>query len=193
MNRKRNQSQLAQRSQRYNRDRLFQSSLSNRSLPYPDFRHTKNEENENNENLKPLPRNSVTTSLKHRKPVPFNRSCELPVSYVEPPILAIEQPAEDPELIEARKMNKNAFRLPIDELRSLYKDLVMRYKLGADQFNKLERKRAKMTNQLDILRKQVKNLEKEQAIVEAEFVRLGLASTNSPSPNPKPESHLAPK
>ena len=157
--------------QNCDRNRLFTSSLSNRSIPFPDF---KDADIDNFENTKPLPNSPRTSSLKHRRPVPEARSFDVPTVYIEPPILAQETKKSPNKNKNLNKTSKNKFMLPVEELKLIYQDLVRKYKNEANHFSNLERKRKKTMTQIEILEKQVKQLEKEQAIVDTEFVRLGL-------------------
>lgn len=161
--------------------RLYQSSLSNRSIPFASFRDSSLAEDELDN--RSLPRMIFRSPQK--KNVTEEQAEEIPKVFVEPPILAREAKqskdtsAKDSE--EDDKLNK----LTIQQLKERYKQLVERYRSGAETFNKLEKKRVRMTTQLDQLRRQVKELEREQSIVETEFERLGLGATSSGNTSPR--------
>lgn len=158
-------------------ERLFLSSVGNRTL------HFGASLNDDELDSRTLPRMIFRSPQK--KNVTEEQAEEIPKVFVEPPILA-RQAKQSKENsgdhdAEDEKLNK----LTVKQLKERYRQLVERYRNGAETFSKLEKKRVRMTAQLDQLRRQVKDLECEQNIVEAEFERLGLGASNSGGSSPR--------
>lgn len=161
--------------------RLYQSSLSNKALPFASFRDVSltNEDLDN----RSLPRMIFRSPQK--KNVTEEQADEIPKVFVEPPILAREMGRGKDTSAEDAAEDEKLSKLSVKQLKERYKQLVERYKNGAETFNKLEKKRVRMTAQLDHLRRQVKDLESEQKIVDAEYERLGLGASTSGNTSPR--------
>lgn len=149
-------------------NRLYAQSISTASLPFGSFGgNTTSEDVES----RTMPRLIFKSPMK--KSVEREALEYIPVVQMEAPIVLRE--AATAEVVDDDESgNDEQFNLTKEELRKTYKQLIARYEAAAEQFNRLEKKRVKMIAQNEALRQQVRDLNAEQSIVQAEFERLGL-------------------
>lgn len=147
-------------------ERLYQAGISSTSGSFADFAKTADD-------LDPRSMPRIIFKSPQKKPISNEDMLNIPVMSIIPPIALHEDSLSETENSE-NDVDEEEFNLTKEELRLKYKELVSQYKTAADQFNRLEKKRVKMISHIDILRQQVKDLEAEQVVVQAEFDRLGL-------------------
>lgn len=120
-----------------------------------------------------LPRQSTTNSLKNRKPAK-NGNVSMTV-FVEPPILYFDSKNKDETDDEENEFDKNK-ELSYNELVKIYGQLRADYKTKVKRFKITLQKAEELNYDISVLKAQIDELQAQQAIIDKEFVALGLSS-----------------